>query len=192
MWGSSFAGQWGWFSREPGSLVAEPSCEQELARPVRFLYICVSQVCKPHTILPPVSAAKNKAETSQRLEAQSQPHRERATPRLRATSVLCIVLADWPWLCPHNPWRKGHLDKQTQEGEGSQFFKDGWLVSVYRKRVPEIRPCKFPPQPPHPGSSQPSSWCSQTEKVPACKQLHSGMGTVVCIVGSGCLDMKMQ
>lgn len=30
-----------------------------------------------------------------------------------------IVLAHRPSLCPCDPWNKGQLDKQTQEGEGS-------------------------------------------------------------------------
>ena len=87
------------------------------------MYICVSQGCKPHTIVPPVSAPNNKAETSKKIVACSQPHGGQATPRLHAASLLFL-----PY-CQTGPppapplTLGGHLDKHSPEGEGSQFRK---------------------------------------------------------------------
>jgi hypothetical protein len=122
-----------------------PSCSAR-TQPAGFLYSCVSQV-RSHTLLPPVSAAKNKTETIDSLATCDQ-----APTHL---SSLPLTTSDWPCFFPMTEGVKVVGTSTLWEGKAHSFER--WMVGFCLQRVPEIHPCKFPPHLPHPGSPQPSS-----------------------------------
>lgn len=142
-----------WFSSEPSSSLAEPSCSVRTWQTCVFpVHLCLSGL-QPHTILTPVSAAKNKAETNKRSMACSQPHGGWATPRLHTTSPFYLSYSGWPCFSPMTLGVKAIWASRLRKGKAHRFER--WLVSVYRKRVPEMHPRKFPTHT-HPTQDLPS------------------------------------
>lgn len=117
---------------------AAPSCSARTLGLVCFLYSCVSRVCKPHTILPPASLAKNKAETVKSTVACGQ-----APCRLPS---LPLELLDWPRFFPGTLGVKVVGTSRLRKGK-AHSLKDGQLVSVYRKS--SQNPSVQIPPPPH-------------------------------------------